>query len=135
MGGGTSSPSFNCRTATIPAITILGQDVIQIDGEHDLFGDGSVVCVPTFGHTPGHQSLMVRLAEGSVVLTADACYFRSTLEDLRLPLIVHDKEAMRASLHRLRALRAKGARLFFGHDPDFWQEKPGTPIELGRASV
>jgi hypothetical protein len=24
-----------------------------VDGEHDVFGDGSVVCVPTHGHTPG----------------------------------------------------------------------------------
>jgi glyoxylase-like metal-dependent hydrolase (beta-lactamase superfamily II) len=109
----------------------LGQDIIQVDGEHDLFGDGSVVCVPTFGHTPGHQSLMVRLPKGPVVLTADACYFRSTLETLRLPRLVHDKEVMLASLHRLRALQAEGARLFFGHDHDFWRDKAGTGIDLG----
>ena len=34
-----------------------GHPVKQVDGEHDLFGDGSVVCLPTYGHTPGHQSL------------------------------------------------------------------------------
>jgi N-acyl homoserine lactone hydrolase len=53
----------------------LGHDVVQVDGEHDLFGDGSVVCLPTHGHTPGHQSLKVRLDSGDVVLAADACYF------------------------------------------------------------
>ena len=30
-----------------------GHPVKQVDGEHDLFGDGSVVCIPTYGHTPG----------------------------------------------------------------------------------
>src|SRR5271165_5973228 len=34
-------------------------------GEHDVFGDGSVVCLPTYGHTPGHQSLRLRLGRGS----------------------------------------------------------------------
>ena len=39
----------------------LGHKVLQVDGEHDVFGDGSVVCLPTYGHTPGHQSLKVFL--------------------------------------------------------------------------
>jgi hypothetical protein len=42
--------------------------VVQIDGEHDVFGDGSVICLPTYGHTPGHQSLKCRHAGGEVVL-------------------------------------------------------------------
>ena len=112
----------------------LGHDIIQVDGEHDLFGDGTVVCVPTYGHTPGHQSLKVRLADREILLTADACYFRSTLADLRLPQLVYDKDEMRASLLRLRALQAKGAQLFFGHDPDFWGGKSGAPIDYGKLS-
>ena len=32
-------------------------DYQMIDGEHDVFGDGAVVLLPTYGHTPGHQSL------------------------------------------------------------------------------
>ena len=35
----------------------VGHGLRLIDGEHDVFGDGSVVCMPTYGHTPGHQSL------------------------------------------------------------------------------
>ena len=31
-----------------------------VDGEHDVFGDGSVVLLPTPGHTAGHQSLWIR---------------------------------------------------------------------------
>src|SRR5262249_56408160 len=54
----------------------LGHEVLLVDGEHDLFGDGRVVCLPTHGHTPGHQSLRVRLDSGAVVLTSDPCYLR-----------------------------------------------------------
>jgi N-acyl homoserine lactone hydrolase len=102
----------------------LGHDVLAVDGEHDLCGDGRVVCLPTHGHTPGHQSLRLRLDSGDVVLTSDACYLRATLERLHLPAIVHDREQMLASLHLLRRLHAAGTRLVFGHDPDDWASVP-----------
>jgi len=108
----------------------LGHDVLAVDGEYDLFGDGSVVCLPTWGHTPGHQSLRVRLESGDVLLSGDACYLRRSLDELLLPRLVYDADEMRASMRRLRDLRARGARIFFGHDPDFWAAVPqATAIE------
>ena len=108
----------------------LGQDVIQLDGEHDVFGDGAVVCVPTFGHTPGHQSLRLRLEGGDVVLAADACYFRRSLEALHLPKVGHDRAAMRDSLVRLRELQRRGARILYGHDPEHWASLPKAPAPV-----
>lgn len=107
-----------------------GHLLMQVDGSHDVFGDGTVVTIPTFGHTPGHQSLKVRLDTGDVVLAADACYFRKTLEDLHLPKLVHDRSEMLESLLRLRALRDAGARIFYGHDPEFWKQIPQAPLEV-----
>jgi N-acyl homoserine lactone hydrolase len=104
--------------------------VIQIDGEHDLFGDASVVCLPTYGHTPGHQSLKVRLASGDVVLAADACYVCRTLRERRLPTSVHDRQAMLDSLDHLARLEAAGARIFFGHDGEFWKDVPQAPVAI-----
>jgi glyoxylase-like metal-dependent hydrolase (beta-lactamase superfamily II) len=101
-----------------------GHDVQLVDGEHDLFGDGRVVCVPTHGHTPGHQSLRVRLDGGEVVLTSDACYLRRTLDAEHLPPQPFDRDAMLASLRRLRALRDGGARLVYGHDAEAWAAVP-----------
>jgi glyoxylase-like metal-dependent hydrolase (beta-lactamase superfamily II) len=101
-----------------------GHDVLLVDGEHDLFGDGRVVCLPTHGHTPGHQSLRVRLDGGDVVLTSDACYLRRTLETEHLPPQPFDRDAMLASLRRLRALRDGGARLVYGHDAEAWETVP-----------
>ena len=108
----------------------LGHKLRLVDGEHDVFGDGSVVCLPTYGHTPGHQSLRLRLADGEVVLAADSCYFCQTLRERRLPRFAHDKDQMRASLDRLAALEQQGARIFFGHDPEFWAKVPQAPAAI-----
>lgn len=109
----------------------LGHQVTQIDGEHDLFGDGSVVTVPTYGHTPGHQSLKVRLESGAeIVMAGDACYMRKTLEDLHLSSILLDPEQSLQSLLLLRKLQAGGARIFYGHDPAFWSSVPQAPLEI-----
>jgi hypothetical protein len=37
---------------------------------------------------------------------------------------------MLASLHRLRALRAAGAQIFYGHDPEFWATVPQAPAVI-----
>ena len=105
----------------------LGHRVKQVEGEHDLFGDGSVVCLQTHGHTPGHQSLRLRLESSEVVLAGDACYFCRTLRERRLPKYVHDRAAMLDSLEKLAALEVGGARIFFGHDDAFWQDVPQAP--------
>ncbi len=105
----------------------LGHKMHVIDGEHDVFGDGSVVCLPTHGHTPGHQSLKLKLNSGEVVLAADSCYFCQTLRERRLPPSMYDREQMLASLDKLAALERGGARIFFGHDPEFWKTVPQAP--------
>jgi N-acyl homoserine lactone hydrolase len=108
----------------------LGHKLQLVDGEHDVFGDGSVTCLPTHGHTPGHQSLKVRTPSGDIVLAADSCYFCRTLRERRLPRHVFDRAEMLASLDRLDALEKAGARIVFGHDPEFWQTVPQAPAAL-----
>ncbi len=98
----------------------FGHDRIEVDGEHDIFGDGAMTCLPTYGHTPGHQSLRVRLEGGTVVLTADACYMRRSLSDMHLPGVILDAEQALATYRRFAAMEAAGTRLIFGHDPQQW---------------
>ncbi len=106
-------------------------DYRSLSGEHDLFGDGALVLLPTPGHTTGHQSLCVRTgAHCEFVLTGDACYTEEHLEREILPVAaaVWNAGAMRESLGVLRALRQrKGATLIFGHDPAQWQQIPHAP--------
>lgn len=58
-----------------------GREVILLDGDSDLLGDGSIELLLTPGHTPGHQSVRA----GNVVIGADVVHFSSGLEDQRFP--------------------------------------------------
>jgi N-acyl homoserine lactone hydrolase len=91
------------------------REVILVDGDHDLLGDGSVELLLTPGHTPGHQS--VRVGE-DLILGADVTHLASGLDDHRFPSFGDDHAEQRRSAERLRALRDAGARVIPGHDPD-----------------
>jgi N-acyl homoserine lactone hydrolase len=107
-------------------------DYQMIDGEHDVFGDGSVVLMPTYGHTPGHQSLVVRAGKGRhMVAASDACYTRENMDRDVLPKILWDAAAMRESLAALRNLRDRdGATMVYGHDPAQWAALPRAPAPV-----
>ena len=108
-------------------------DYQVVDGDHDVFGEGTVVLIPTYGHTPGHQSLRIR-GTGSaadLVLTADACYTRENMDRDILPTVVWDEREMSHSLRRLRELRDRqGARTVYGHDPEQWATLPQAPASF-----
>ncbi|NOX52516.1 MAG: N-acyl homoserine lactonase family protein [Gammaproteobacteria bacterium] len=109
-----------------------GQELRLVDGEFDLFGDGSVVCIPTYGHTPGHQSLRIQTERGGeYILCGDACYLQESLEKLTLPGIIANKEAALAVFKRFREMQARGFTIMFGHDPEFWNSVPQAPARLG----
>lgn len=102
-----------------------GHDVETIDGEHDLFGDGLVTCIPTPGHTPGHQSLRLELESGPVVLTGDCVYTEAMMDDMAVPKFGHDTDLQVASMRELARLRDEdGCRLLFGHDEDQFRSLP-----------
>jgi N-acyl homoserine lactone hydrolase len=85
---------------------------LEIEGHHDLFGDGSIVLFETFGHAPGHQSVRLALDFFDVILTGDACYFADWIDSgNRSPIVGYDKVAEAASLRRIRELRDGGARI------------------------
>lgn len=104
-----------------PTILDLGHDVVELDGHHDIFGDGSVACIPTPGHTCGHQSVRVVTEDGPVILAGDACYFSHTLDDEILPPFAHDHDEQLRSLRMLQRERAAGTKLVPGHDADVFR--------------
>ena len=88
----------------------------RLEGEHDVLGDGSLVIVPTPGHTPGHQSLLVRLKNCSVVLAGDAAYDPLKMRERRLPGYLWNPDKVIESWERLEALeRSEGAELVLSH--------------------
>ena len=107
-------------------------DYRMLDGEHDVFGDGSVVLFATYGHTPGHQSLLIRSGKGTqMVCASDACYTRENMDRDVLPTVLWDASVMRVSLAALRKLRDKtGATMLYGHDPAQWEAIARAPSPL-----
>lgn len=97
-----------------------GQPFLAIDGEYDLFGDGSVRIVPTYGHTAGHQSVIVKLPRGDILLAGDCCYTERNLDQMVLQSAVVDAVQGMATMEKLRDLRANGTRILFGHDGRQW---------------
>jgi glyoxylase-like metal-dependent hydrolase (beta-lactamase superfamily II) len=89
------------------------REVVLVDGDCDLLGDGSVELLLTPGHTPGHQSVRI----GELVLGVDVSHFASGLDDHRFPIFADDHAEQARSAERLRALRDAGVEVIPGHDP------------------
>ena len=98
----------------------VGCDWRALDGDHDLFGDGLVRIVATPGHTPGHQSLLVRLPSQTVFLLSDAAYLVEKMRIRHLPALLWSADAMLATWDRVEAIeRDEQALLLATHELDY----------------
>ncbi|MGH2499193.1 MAG: MBL fold metallo-hydrolase, partial [Candidatus Limnocylindria bacterium] len=100
---------------------------VPVDGRARVAS--GVEVVPTPGHAPGHQSLVVDLAEtGRVVLCGDAAYTRENLE--RDEIAAADPVAAKASLALIRSLVDDDLdRAFPSHDADSWARWRHAPAQ------
>ncbi|SEF79708.1 Metallo-beta-lactamase superfamily protein [Bryocella elongata] len=89
-----------------------------IAGDYDIFGDGSLVLLFTPGHTPGHQSLLVRLPKtGPVILSGDVAHFQTSFEHRYVPSNNWDRQASLRSMDKIAAVLAREhAQLWINHD-------------------
>jgi glyoxylase-like metal-dependent hydrolase (beta-lactamase superfamily II) len=106
-------------------------NMIRLNGDLDLFGDGSVEFRRAPGHTPGSMFAVVRLPKtGTVVLTSDVVYFKESLDKNLIPPIpgTWSPMAMYESYQKLRLVRdGEGASLFYGHDPEVFKATKQAP--------
>lgn len=98
---------------------------------HDLFGDGSIEVHHMPGHTPGELSMLVRLPNQNIVLTADAVHLREALETGEADPSDWDLDTARETVQRLKVVSAEAdARIWISHDPRDWDDFGGPNFEL-----
>jgi N-acyl homoserine lactone hydrolase len=101
--------------------------------DYDVFGDGTVVIKPAYGHTPGHTVLYLKLAKtGPVVLSGDLYHYPEELTTGRIPYFEYNKDATGEARKALvDFIKTTGAKLWIQHDlvqfrslkkaPDFYE--------------
>ena len=89
-----------------------------LDGDFDVLGDDSIRVVFTPGHTPGHCSLLVRLAKtGPILLSGDVAHYRYNMEHRCVPTMNGNAEDSRSSMERVETIvRDERAQLWLNHD-------------------
>ena len=105
--------------------------IMQLEGDIDLFADGSVVVKRWVGHTPGSQMLLVRLPKtGPIILTSDNVYFRENVEKNILPnvALAYDPGGILRAYEWIRRMQAtEKADFFTAHDPDAFKALKKPP--------
>ena len=115
---------------TIPAwVDFAGATIELLDGEREVLP--GLTIVPTPGHTPGHQSVLLETEDGRVIIAGQAAYTASEYASLmeahpRGLDAAWDREKYLESLQRLRELTPQ--RVYFSHDATIWDagEKTGS---------
>jgi N-acyl homoserine lactone hydrolase len=99
-----------------------------LSGDHDVFGDGTVIVLATPGHTEGHCSLLVRLKNtGPVVLSGDLYHYAEERELNRMPEEEKTSGTVQSRRKVEELLRQTGAKLWIGHSMEFFRTVRKSP--------
>jgi glyoxylase-like metal-dependent hydrolase (beta-lactamase superfamily II) len=105
--------------------------MIQLDGDLDLFGDGSIIIKRWVAHTPGSQMMTVKLKNtGLAILTGDNVYFRENVDKSIAPNLVlaYDPAGFYKAYEWIRMMMAtQKADYFTAHDPDAFKALKKPP--------
>jgi N-acyl homoserine lactone hydrolase len=107
------------------------QPMIELNGDLDLFGDGSVYIHRSAGHTPGSQMAVIRLPKsGTIILTSDACYLQENLaKDIQpsIGLAYNPPEIMNGYAYIKRVRDTENGQVFMAHDAEGFKEHKHSP--------
>jgi N-acyl homoserine lactone hydrolase len=106
-----------------------GGTVQTVTGDHDVFGDGSVVMLALPGHTPGHHALLVRLrGRAPVLLSGDQFHFTEQVRNNGVPSFNVNRADTLASSQRLLTIAdSLDAELIIQHEPADIAKLPAFP--------
>ncbi|MDM9630005.1 N-acyl homoserine lactonase family protein [Robiginitalea aurantiaca] len=104
-------------------------DLKKIEGDHDVFGDGSVVIKLMPGHTPGHSVLYLDLKEhGPILLTGDLYHLYANRKNKRVPIFNYDVKQTLESMDRFeRFAEETGAEVYLQHQKEDFDKMPKAP--------
>ncbi len=106
-------------------------NIREIEGPLDFCGDGSVIVLPTPGHTPGHQSLYVKLTSGQAfIYCSDALYMLESMEKFIAPALASDIDGTMQNINWFKFEELRGVRIIPSHDPGYWAKRAWAPQEL-----
>jgi len=94
-------------------------NLLFINGDYDVFGDGSVMLISAPGHTSGSQFIVIKLRDfGPVIISGDVIHFREELEHGVVPKFNIDAEESRNSIQKIVDYAEKlDGELWIQHDP------------------
>jgi N-acyl homoserine lactone hydrolase len=122
-------PAFANPASTAAFARLKDSKTQEVAGDHDVFGDGTVIVKSTPGHTPGHQSLFVKLPKtGAIVLSGDLYHYQAERTLKKMPA----REAAAGVTAKSRAaleafISTSGAQLWIQHDPTTWATLKKAP--------
>jgi N-acyl homoserine lactone hydrolase len=113
---GPTPQKFNFIAANIEKLR--GSKIVKVNGDHDVFGDGSVMVKAAPGHTPGHQVLVVRLPKtGPVMLSGDMVHLDYSWKQRIAPSFNFDREQSLRTIDALKEYVGRtGTQLWINHD-------------------
>ena len=99
---------------------LINSDRRSLNGDLDVFGDGSVRIISAPGHTPGHQVLYLELENfGPLVLSGDLYHFEASRTLRRTPVFNTSAEDTLNSMDKVEALvEATGATFWIEHSKE-----------------
>lgn len=111
---------------------VRGNPGMILDGDYDVFGDGTVVIKSAPGHTPGHQALMVRLPKtGPVILSGDMVHLQYSWTYRVVPSFNFDVQQSMSTIDRMKAFaQQSGAQLWINHDAESNAKIPKAPASV-----
>ncbi|TAL33665.1 MAG: N-acyl homoserine lactonase family protein [Spirochaetes bacterium] len=101
-------------------------NIKTIEGIFDVFGDQSVVVFPTPGHTPGHESMMVKAGGKSFIFCSDANYTLENMIEAIPPGLAWDLPQSLQGLYVFKVMKwlHPSVEIVPSHDPTYWKDKP-----------
>lgn len=123
--------AIKARPATAARFTPWISGVAKVEPvarDKDVFGDQSVVILDMPGHTPGHKSLLVRLASGPVLLTGDLYHATEQIPNRGVPAFNTNRADTLASFDRFQEI-AKNlkAKVIIQHEAADVSKLPAFP--------